>query len=388
MTKACPRILFVTPVSPFSSASGSEQRSALMLSALCSVGDVDVLQLRHGETGQVSAENQNGRRSVLALVEGADLAFSRYQPKLALTHDIERALGCEISGYQLIVGRYVWPVCQLAIPETVPVIVDLDDFRFRYSSESSWSWDLAKERLAKALAHRLVRMQLNRFKGAFTVSAQDRRDVSGLPTAFLPNVPISTCVIPTPVPRSKNILFVGSLWYRPNADGIDWFLSHVWQHVCAREPAATLTLVGAASQTARARWAVHPGVSAPGFVKDLAATYQCANLVVVPIQSGGGTNIKVLEAMAHGRPCLVSSFVATAFDGLLTGDKEMLVAGNAKEFVAKTLSALGVQTNLQRVADAGYVVICEHFTSAQFKSCVTDFVQTVCATETSGRGTL
>ncbi len=373
---AAPRILFVTPVSPFSCASGSEQRSALMLSALCSVGDVDVLQLRHGQATEVSAGEENGRRSVLALVKGTDMTLSRYQPKLALTRDVERALGREMSGYQLIVGRYVWPVCQLVIPKSVPIVVDLDDFRFRYSSDSPWSWALTKERLTKALAHRFVRMQLKRFKGAFIVSAQDRYDVPGLPTAFLPNVPITTCAIPTAVPLSKNILFVGSLWYQPNADGIDWFLSHVWPQVRAREPEATLTLVGAASHSARTRWKIQPGVSAPGFVEDLAAIYQQANLVVVPIQSGGGTNIKVLEAMAHGRPCLVSHFVAKAFEDMLTSDKEILVARNANEFSAKTVQALSAQINLQGVADAGHYAIGRYFSLLLFKSRITDFVQT------------
>ena len=349
----------------------------LMLSALSSVGQVDVLQLKHGESAQVSVDDQNGQRSVLALVEGADLAFSRYRPKTDLTRNIEQALGCEMSDYQFIVGRYVWAVCQLVIPDTMPVIVDLDDFRYRYSPESRWSWAALKERLAKAFAHRLVCRQLKRFDGAFVVSAQDRREISSLPTAFLPNVSLSTCVDPTPVPHSKNVLFVGSLWYRPNADAVDWFLSHVWPQVHAQESEATLTLVGAAPQSTRARWAIHPGVSAPGFVDDLAATYQGANLVVVPIHSGGGTNIKVLEAMAHGRPCLVSSFVAKAFDGHLSDNRELLVANNAQEFSSKTLAALGMQDNLQGVADAGYLAAGKYFTRSIFKLRVTDFVQQV-----------
>lgn len=372
-----PRILFVTPVSPFSCASGAEQRSALMLSALSSMGQVDVLQLRQDEFNQVSTDDQNDQRSVLALVKGPALAFSRYQPKAALTHDIELALGCKMSDYQLILGRYVWPVCQLAIPKTVPVIADLDDFRFRYSAESPWSWGLSKERSVKAFTHRLARRQLKRFDGAFIVSAQDRHETTHLPSAFLPNVPFSTRADQTPVPNSKNILFVGSLWYQPNADGVDWFLQHVWPQVRALEPEATLTLAGAASPSTRARWETQPGVSAPGFVDDLADTYQHANLVVVPIQSGGGTNIKVLEAMAHARPCLVSSFVAKAFDGLLTGDKEMLVARNAKEFSAKAVDALSVQAGLQRVADAGHLAIGQYFTHNLFSSRVTDFAQRI-----------
>jgi glycosyltransferase involved in cell wall biosynthesis len=209
------------------------------------------------------------------------------------------------------------------------------------------------------------------------VSTQDQHEEIHVPSAFLPNVPFSICEDHTPVPNSKNILFVGSLWYQPNADGVDWFLQHVWPQVRAFEPEATLTLAGAASPSARARWETHVGVSAPGFLDDLASTYQRANLIVVPIQSGGGTNIKVLEAMAHARPCLVSSFVAQAFDGLLADDKEMLVARNADEFSAKVVNALRVGTNLQRVADAGHLAIGKYFTHDLFRSRVKDFVQPI-----------
>ena len=370
-----PRILFVTPGSPFSSASGTEQRSALMLSALSRMGQVDVLQLRQDECNQVTQDHQNDQRSVLALVKGRDFTLSRYQPKAALTHKIERALGSKMADYQLILGRYIWPVCQLVIPKAVPIIADLDDFRFRYSAESPWSWGSAKERSTKAFTHRWARRQLARFRGAFMVSAQDQHEAIHVPSVFLPNVPFSIRADHTLVPNSKNILFVGSLWYQPNADGVDWFLQHVWPHVRALEPEATLTLAGAASPSARARWETQAGVSAPGFVDDLAHTYQCANLVVVPIQSGGGTNIKVLEAMAHARPCLVSSFVAKAFDGLLADGKEMLVARNAKEFSAKAVTALGAGADLQRVADAGRLAIGQYFTHDLFISRVTEFAQ-------------
>ena len=127
----------------------------------------------------------------------------------------------------------------------------------------------------------------------------------------------------------------------------------------------------------RARWEINAGVSAPGFAPDLAALYQQANLVVVPIHSGGGTNIKVLEAMAYGRPCLVSSFVAAAYGGQLADAKEMLVATNASDFAAKTVAALRMPSGLQGVADAGQLAVSKHFTHSQFRSRVTNLAESV-----------
>lgn len=374
------KILFVTPVSPFVTASGAEQRSSLMLFALSGLGQVDVLQVRQDEQTGFSMDRQGEYTNVIALMPASNAPLKRYKPKVGLTHEVERLLGFKISDYQLIVGRYVWPVCQLVIPSHMPVIVDLDDFRYRYSGQTPWSFTLLGERLAKAFAHRLVRKQLKRFKGAFTVSEQDSQEVTGLPTAFLPNVPLHPQTSPTPVPNSKNIVFVGSLWYGPNKDGINWFLKHVWPQVRTQEPDATLTLAGAAPPTLREQWETHPGVSSQGFAPDLAALYQRANLVVVPVQSGGGTNIKVLEAMAHGRPCLVSSFVAAAFGHQFTDTQEMLVAKNANEFCTKTVSALQMKQSIQGVANAGHLAVGQHFTHAQFQSRIAVFVQAVMIT--------
>lgn len=374
------RILFVTPVTPFSSSSGSEQRSALMLAGLTTVGPVDVLQLRPGAADQVGVAAQAGHVNVVAEVAGSGISLTRYRPKGALTKNIEAALGRELSEYQLIVGRYVWPVCQLLVPGSVPVVVDLDDFHYRYARQSPWTLATARERLVKAVTHLLVRKQLKRFASAFVLSAQDQQEVksaSAVPTVLLPNVPFSAAGLITALPHHKQVLFVGSLWYRPNTDGVNWFLRNVWPKVLAGVPSATLTLVGAAPASTRAAWAAQPGVTSPGFVENLAATYRQASLVIVPILSGGGTNIKVLEALAHGRPCLMTAFVANAFAGYLSPQSEILVADSADDFAAQTLAALRQPDHLQCMATAGHLALRQHLTPELFKTRVEDLARQV-----------
>lgn len=373
-----PRILLVTPVTPFSSASGSEQRSSLMLAALTRVGIVDVLQLKPGPTDLVQRVQHAEHVSVLAETTGSGFSPNRYKPKAELTNTIESCRGRKLSDYQLIVGRYIWPVCQLQIPDHVPVVVDLDDFRYRYAEHAPWTLTTIRERLVKAGTHFLARKQLHRFSGAFVLSAQDQQEVemtTTLPTVFLPNVPYGNVEQKSPIPQLKQVLFVGSLWYRPNIDGVNWYLKNVWPKVLATLPDARLTLVGAAPPNVRAAWAAHPGVSAPGFVDDLAATYRHASLVVVPIHSGGGTNIKVLEALAHNRPCLVTDFVAKAFAGYLSDKSEILVARDVKDFVTHTLAALRKPDQFQHLADAGHLVVQRFFSTELFGERVADFAR-------------
>jgi glycosyltransferase involved in cell wall biosynthesis len=153
---------------------------------------------------------------------------------------------------------------------------------------------------------------------------------------------------------------VGSLWYGPNAQAIDVFLQQVWPSVRLAHPAAQLVLVGAAPQLQLQRWAAHPGVSTPGFVDDLAAAYRDATVVIAPQLSGGGSSIKVLEAMGHGRPCVVSGLVADAYADRFADGREFMVARTAQALVDRTLSALRQPSALQAMADrARAAVVCD-----------------------------
>ncbi len=368
------RILFVTPVTPFSTASGSEQRSALMLQALKSVATVDVLQLQHGKKTQVEVIEDKGNNSVMAQVAGADLSFRRYQPKPQLTQLVERALQCEMGHYDLIVGRYVWPVCQLVIPPATPVIADLDDFKYRCAKNAPLNWASLRTRMEKALAAIFARRQLGRFRAVFFVSALDQRKAPHIASAVLPNVPYTSADLRVPVQSSFNVLFVGSLWYLPNVEGIDWFLKYVWPGVIRQVPSATLSLVGAASSRTRERWQAHPGVCAPGFVDDLGQAYANAALVAVPVLCGGGSNIKVLEALAHKRPCLVTRFCYEAFENDLVAGSDLLVASDANDFVRIMVESLRNPDKVAALATQGHATVTAAFTIAAFQATVVSMV--------------
>lgn len=349
------RLLLVTPVPPANVSSGAGQRTALMLEALEGCGTVDVLHLMPGKTIDVRNPDNGSRLpggGVLVEAFAPEKAIvGRYRPQARLTRAVETALGRELGDYDTVVGRYAWGVCQLEIPAGVRVVADLDDFRYRYSAQASWNPATCKERVRKWLAHVLQRRQLARFDSVFFVSPLDRDEQSGTKSVLLPNIPFA---IPEDLPvgksPSKEILFVGSLWYRPNAEGVDWFLRHAWPRVRAEVPEATLTLVGAAPSATRAAWAAHSGVQAPGFVDDLAKAYADAALVIAPIHSGGGTNIKVLEAIAHAKPCLISGFTHAALSNLVSGLESVLVADDAKNFAACCIRVLNEAPNYSEKA--------------------------------------
>jgi glycosyltransferase involved in cell wall biosynthesis len=100
-----------------------------------------------------------------------------------------------------------------------------------------------------------------------------------------------------------------------------------------------------------------PGVRALGYVEDLAAEYRGCAVAVVPIFSGGGTNIKVVEAMSHARPCLLSACAARGFDAVVRDGETALLASSPEDFARHTILLLKDGALRRRMGEAGYKAI-------------------------------
>lgn len=101
----------------------------------------------------------------------------------------------------------------------------------------------------------------------------------------------------------EEILFFGNLAYAPNAVGLRRFLDEGWPALRRRRPTARLRIAGGgAPDGLRDAVAAADGAQLLGFVDDLLAELRRSSVVVVPLWHGAGTRLKVLEAMAAGRP--------------------------------------------------------------------------------------
>ena len=358
-------ILFVTPLDPTRTDSGGGQRTHLWLETLRKLGEVDVLHLAP-DAGTAT------RPPYFALAVGPSrLPWRRYAANGALTREVEALLGRPLSSYRLIVGRYALPLSMLDLPAGVPSAVDLDDHCYRHALPWTQAPASVPQRLRKALAHWLERRAVARHDHAFVVHVADAALVTARASSLLPNVSQARLEATPPPPPTPQVLFVGALWYRPNREGVDWFLRAVWPSVRRAVPQARLTLAGAARTQWRRGWEAHPGVQAPGFVPDLQQAYAEATAVVVPIHAGGGSNIKVLEALAHRRPCIVSSFAAAGFGAALRDGVHCLTANDAEAFAARTIAVLKKPAAFGAMASAGEALVRQHFSPAAFAARVT-----------------
>jgi glycosyltransferase involved in cell wall biosynthesis len=146
------------------------------------------------------------------------------------------------------------------------------------------------------------------------------------------------------------LVYAGAVTFKANLEAIDWFAQHVLPLVRATHPHVQLHVTGALDGVD-----VEPlrrvGVRFEGHLDDVRAFLASAELAVVPLQTGGGTRLKILEAMALGVPVVSTPKGA---EGLLVRDGEHLALARApSEFaaaVARTLDDPGTARGLAAAA--------------------------------------
>jgi glycosyltransferase involved in cell wall biosynthesis len=135
-----------------------------------------------------------------------------------------------------------------------------------------------------------------------------------------------------PVPDGGTLLFFGALDYPPNVDGLLFFLDEIWPRIASTHPSARVRILGRRPPPELlARQG--PRVEVAGFVEDLRPSLAAAAAVIVPLRLGGGTRLKILEAMAMARP-VVSTTLGAEGIGAASG-RELLLADDPARFAAE-----------------------------------------------------
>jgi glycosyltransferase involved in cell wall biosynthesis len=176
------------------------------------------------------------------------------------------------------------------------------------------------------------------------------------------------------------MVFTGSMDWIPNEDAVRFFLQHILPRVRQAVPDATLTVVGRDPSPALvALGAQEHGVVVTGRVEDVRPYMERAALYVVPLRIGGGTRLKIFEAMAMGMP-IISTRVGA--EGLPVRDGTDIVLADAPEEFARAAIQLLTQEGRARAlgqeasrlvrtrlgwdrATAEFAAICERVTTTR-----------------------
>ena len=137
-----------------------------------------------------------------------------------------------------------------------------------------------------------------------------------------------------------HLVFTGSMDWMPNDEGMIWFVESVLPRIREVKSDVRLTVVGRApSRRLRALAGKHPWVTITGRVPDVRPYLERAAAVVVPLRVGGGTRLKIYEAMAMGKPVVSTTIGA---EGLpLTPGRHISLADTVDEMVRACVEVLG-----------------------------------------------
>ncbi len=153
---------------------------------------------------------------------------------------------------------------------------------------------------------------------------------------YVPNVVDVAAIAPVaPLSTEPRAIFVASFAYDPNRNAMRFLLEEVFPRVWQELPDARLALVGAGLDLPPSE---DPRVEALGFVDDLHAAYATARCAVVPLLQGGGTPLKLIEALAHGLPVIATSRAVAGLQ--VRGDEHCLLADDARSFAAALVRVL------------------------------------------------
>ena len=146
------------------------------------------------------------------------------------------------------------------------------------------------------------------------------------------------------------IAFVGSMDWLPNQEGVEWFVQKVWPLVRQQHPDTVFKIVGRNPSRQVESLGDAPGVEVLGTVPDVRPYLDQAAAVVTPLLVGGGTRIKIFEAMAMEK-AVVSTLIGA--EGLKVEDqKHILLADSVADFAAAVNRLLASRETRKEIGQA------------------------------------
>jgi len=152
----------------------------------------------------------------------------------------------------------------------------------------------------------------------------------------------------SPIPG--RLIYPGSVTYSANLEAVQYFVSDILPRIRAASPDVCLRVTGKTNEIDLSGLA-SPSVTFTGQVADIRREVASSMVCVVPLKSGGGTRLKILEALALGTP--VVSTVKGAEGLAVTDGQDILIADNAPAFAANVIRVLNEPSLRQRLASNG-----------------------------------
>ena len=248
------------------------------------------------------------------------------------------------------------------------VVVDSHNIDYDLARQYASAGGLVRRLYAGANWRKLRREELATYRdadGVYLCSVADQLrlldQVPGVRTLVIPNAadveyyrPRST----DPPPDGRTVVFFGHLSYFPNVDAVTYLVRGIWPHIAEVNPEARLKIIGGQAPPSLLALA-RPGVELTGFVSDLRPHLATAAAVVVPLRLGGGTRLKIVEAMAMGTAIVSTSLGVEGVEAvpgrdLLVEDKPAAFAQAVNRLLAEPILAARLGQSARQLAVRQY----------------------------------
>lgn len=375
-------VLFLSRWYPFPPDNGAKLRISNLLTQLSAAHDVDLLTF--AEAGdRVDEASESALRAICRDVQV--FPYRRFQPTSARsiaglvsaqprflvdTHSeaFEAALDARLrqAPPDIVVASQLTMMAygvRAARTSAVPVLFEeLELALFR---------DAALNRASRlsALRHRLtwaklgsyLRRSLPLFAACTVVSRPEREHLAEIVPRYR-----SVHVVPNAIdpgryadaygdPEPGSVIFAGALTYDANRIGADWFLRRVLPHLAEQVPDLRFRITGNSDGVDLSTLPLGPGCELTGYVPDVRPVIARSVVSVVPLLTGGGTRLKILESMALGTPVVATAKGAEGLD--VRHGENILIADDPIDFVRWVEALLRDGRLRARIADGGRTLV-------------------------------
>ncbi|MXS79183.1 glycosyltransferase [Nitrosomonas sp. JL21] len=156
--------------------------------------------------------------------------------------------------------------------------------------------------------------------------------------------------------KPARLLFVGGLNWYPNRDAIHYFLDEVWPLIKGRAQEISVDIIGKfPSKKIRQYADSDKRIKVHGFVDDISVFYESASIYICPIRDGGGTKLKVLDALAHRLPLVADRIACEGLD--IIDGFHALLSRDSQDMAEKILYLLQNSHTAQQLQENGYGLV-------------------------------
>ena len=348
-------ILFVSAAASWPLTDGKRQRTWFLIEALSKLYNVDFLFIGfESEKKTIEQQSKNYRKlffikksKEIPLYPDFLLSKTKKSEKKRIQKKIEELLiNTEQEEYSFIFSRYLDPLFLIPINKNIKVVCDLDDvfyeaFKSRIKNEHNYFKKLKlfiHYHLSLAQVEKLIR----RIDLSFIVKESDRNYKNLQNAVCLPNLPfgyyINDDLEDKTITSLQNnqpvsIGFIGKLSYRPNYQSLINFINKIWKPIIKSGFSGQLIIAGSGDIPSSLVHAIKnsDNILFLGFVNKATDFWNKIDALIVPVDQGGGTNIKIAEAFMNGKKVIASPFSSRGYEEFIK-EGDLLVAKNKNKW--------------------------------------------------------